>query len=87
MSIKPNNKKSRNDAMGTLKAAYDDEAQAFRMVPGFLLYAPGRKIEVEYPNATTEQYIYKEDDDVKYVIEVVYTDSTKDVLSSVERIV
>lgn len=85
MTVKPNKKRSRIDASTTLKAAYDDEAQAFRMVSGFLVYAPGRKIEVSYPNDSTEVYTYKEDDTTLYVIEVKYSDSSKATLTSVER--
>lgn len=86
MSVKPNNKQSRNDPANVLRAAYDDESQSLRVDPGFLLYATGRKIEVEQVDSTTERYHYKEDGTLKYTIEVVYTDSGKGTLLSVERI-
>lgn len=85
-NVKPNNKISRNDSSGVLRAAYDDESQSIRVDSGFLLYAPGRKIEVEYVDSVTERYHHKEDGTLKYTIEVIYSDSTKENLVSAERV-
>ena len=43
------------------------------------------EIEAAYPNATTEEYTYKKNGNTVAKVTVVYTDSTKDCISSVTR--
>lgn len=45
----------------------------------------GRKILAEYPDSVTETYTFRQGATTLYVLTVVYTDSTKVTLTSVER--
>jgi hypothetical protein len=45
----------------------------------------GRKITATYPTSSTEVYTYTQNTDTIMVLLVTYTDSTKEVFTSVER--
>ena len=76
-----------DDQAGELirKAAESSNGEvAIRTVQG-LSPAEFTKIEVTYPDASTEVYTYKLNGTTVGVVTVVYTDGTKAVLSSAER--
>jgi hypothetical protein len=67
------------------RAQYSDAAQALKVIPGFLVHAAGRKIELSQ-TATTDVWTYKETGgSTLFVITVTYTDASKETIESVER--
>jgi hypothetical protein len=54
-------------------------------VDGFLVGKVGHRIEVTYPDSTTEVYTFKDGTNILYAITLVYTTSSKEFLSSAER--
>jgi hypothetical protein len=73
------------DGHQSLKASFND-VDASLTVNGFLVGAVGRKVEVTYPDAVTEQFAFSENGTALYTIEIIYTDGTKASLLSAERI-
>lgn len=74
------------DAMQVLRASWDDTSQNLLVNSGgFLAALLGRKIVVTYPDSVTEVYTFNQGSTTLYALTVIYTTSTKDVLSSVER--
>lgn len=54
-------------------------------VDGFIVGKVGHKMTVTYPSGTTEVYSFYDGSTLLYELTIVYTDSTKESLSSVER--
>lgn len=72
------------DGERALRGAFNPEGRTLG-VDGFIVGKVGHKIEVAYPTATTETYTYYDETLLLCTIQVTYTDSTKENLSSVER--
>lgn len=78
-------KGTRLDGQQVLKEVYNENDDSLA-VSGFIDSKVGNKIEVAYPTSTREVYSYYDGTILIKQVQVIYTDSTKEVLSSVERI-
>lgn len=80
---------TRKDDEQTLRAAYNDVDASLSM-SGFLTGKIGRKIELAISTTNvandTETYTYSENGTILYEIEIVYTDGTRALMLSSERI-
>ncbi len=75
---------SERDSAQTLRASFND-ADSSLSINGFLVGKVGRRVDVTYPNSSTEVYAFSENGTALYTYTIVYTDSTKESLSSAER--
>lgn len=73
------------DAEQALRFAFDNGTKTFA-TSSFISGKIGHKIEQVAVNSTTDDYHYKDNGTLLQTVRVTYTTSTKDVLSSVERI-
>lgn len=69
----------------TLKAAFEDNTGLLGVINGFIFSKVGRKITVTYPTDTREIYTFLENDTTIFVLQIDYTDTTKNYTSSIER--
>lgn len=76
---------SERDYPQVLQSAYND-VDATISTTGFLTGKVGHKIQVTYPDATSELYTFLDNNVSLYSILVTYTDSTKESLSTAERV-
>lgn len=58
---------------------------AFSPLNNWILVKNGNNIQASYPTSNVEVYQYRESTTVIYEITVTYTNSTKEILSSVAR--
>jgi hypothetical protein len=80
---------SQYDSSQVLPRVYDNEEKAIRTLPmgtGSILEGiTFDSIEASYPNLTTEVYTYKLSSTTVATITIIYTDSTKDLISLVNK--
>ena len=81
--------KSQFDGNQTLQKAYNEE-DATLAVNGFVVGQVGHKVEMAISTTNvandTETYTFTDNGTTLYVIEVIYTDGTREVFQSAERI-
>jgi hypothetical protein len=85
---------TRLDADQAIQGAYNDVNSTLG-VDGFLTGKVGRKVELTLNGAgdvdaslyVTETYTFSENGTVLYVLEIIYTDSSREQLVSAERII
>jgi hypothetical protein len=77
---------SERDGQQTLQASFNDVNSTLE-VDGFIVGRVGRRITRTLVNPTTEDYSFFDNTDLLYTIRIVYTDSTRSDLVSVERTV
>jgi hypothetical protein len=75
---------TRLDGNQVLQSSYNPEDTTIS-VNGFIVGAVGRKVEISTLGAV-ETYTFSENGNTLYVLELTYTDATKSVLVSAERI-
>ena len=68
-----------------IRSAFNDSDKTIA-VGSFVGLKIGHKVTQTAVNATTDDYTFLDNGTTLYVIRIIYTTSTKDVLSSVERI-
>lgn len=73
------------DGLRALRGAFNPEGRTLG-VDGFIVGKIGHRIDVGYPSAEIETFSYYDEELLLCTIQVTYTDSTKENLSSVERI-
>jgi len=76
---------TRLDADQAIQGAYNDVNSTLG-VDGFLTGKVGRKVGL-LTEGNTETYTFSENGTVLYVLEIIYTDSSREQLVSAERII
>ena len=76
---------SKQDSENTLRYSFNDSDKSIT-TSSFVTAKVGHKITRTDISATTEDYSYFDGSNLLYTIRIVYTSSTKETLSSVERI-
>lgn len=86
---KTSKRSTRKDGMQTLQMAYND-VDASLTTNGFLVGKVGHKVTLEIQTTTvtndTELYSFFDNTELLYQIKLIYTDGTKSLLISAERV-
>lgn len=86
---KTSKRSTRKDGMQTLQMAYND-VDASLTTNGFLVGKVGHKVTLDIQTTTvindTELYSFFDNTELLYQIKLIYTDETKAILISAERV-